>query len=351
MTARPPGFTAQDYRAPHWLPDGHSQTIYPALFGRRPHVEFRREIWDTPDGDVIDVDWTVAPPSSTPGASAPSGHASASDVAAALEAPLVVLFHGLEGSSGSHYARALMHAVTARGWRGVIPHFRGCGGTPNRAPRFYHSGDSAEADWVLRRLRAQTAGPILAAGVSLGGNVLLRWLGEHREDAASVVSAACAVSAPVDLRAGGRALSRGFNMIYTRNFLATLKRKSLAKLDQFPDLFDRKAMLAARDLRDFDDVVTAPLHGFDDAVDYYTRASSKPILPAIAVPTLMLNARNDPFMPAGALPGPRDVGRHITLLQPRHGGHVGFMTAPFPGGMTWMPHTVLDYFASFLHHG
>lgn len=327
-----------DYRAPRWLPDGHSQTIYPALLGRVPAVAYRRESWDTPDGDFVDVDWLEVP-------------ASPRIAGNPTTAPLVVLFHGLEGSSASHYARTLMAAVAARGWRGVVPHFRSCGGRLNRLPRFYHSGDSDEADWMLRRLRDTHAGPLFAVGVSLGGNVLLRWLGERADTAARVVTAACAISAPVDLRAGGRALSRGFNMAYTRNFLATLKRKSLAKLAQYPGLFDREALLAARDLGAFDAVVTAPLHGFRDTLDYWTRASSKPLLPGIVVPTLVLNARNDPFMPADALPTAHDVSRYVELLQPAQGGHVGFMTTPFPGALTWLPRTVLDYFGRFMPHG
>ncbi|MCE4060701.1 alpha/beta fold hydrolase [Pandoraea sputorum] len=339
MTARPAVFLPQDYRPPRWLPDGHSQTIYPALLGRRPSVEFRRETWDTPDGDFVDVDWLVAPPASQKSPPAPDG---------LVETPLLVLFHGLEGGSGSHYARTLMREVQAQGWRGVIPHFRSCSGRMNRGPRFYHSGDSTEIDWMLQRLRAHTSGPIFAAGVSLGGNVLLRWLGEREGHATQVVSAACAISAPLDLRAGGLALSHGFNMVYTRNFLGTLKKKALAKLDQYPGLYDRDLMMAARDLGEFDHVVTAPLHGYHSAFDYYTRASSKPILPAIEVPTLVINARNDPFQPASALPGEGDVGRFVQLLQPAHGGHVGFMSGPFPGGLTWMPHTVVDYFRQFL---
>lgn len=322
-----------DYRAPGWLPDAHSQTIYPALFGRAPAIAYRREEWSTPDGDFIDVDWLATPPTTTP------------------EAPLIVLFHGLEGGSGSHYARALMAAVSARGWCGVVPHFRGCGGRLNQAPRFYHSGDSAEADWILRRLRGQHSGPIFAAGVSLGGNVLLCWLGRQASDANSIVDAACAISAPLDLNAGGEALGRGFNRIYTRNFLATLKKKSLAKLLQYPGLFDREAMLAARDLAAFDNVVTAPLHGFRDTLDYWTRASSKPLLPAITLPTLVLNARNDPFLPGAHLPGPAEVGAYVELLQPAHGGHVGFMTPPFPGSLSWLPDTVLGYFGKFIRHG
>ena len=183
------------YRAPLWLPNRHAQTIVPSLFARRPAVTFRRERWDTPDGDFIDLDWV-------------EHHAPL-----AGNAPLFVLFHGLEGSSGSHYAATLMAAAREYGWHGVVPHFRSCSGPLNRLPRFYHLADSNEVDWILRRLRAVHRGPVVAAGVSLGGNVLLRWLGERQEDAASVVSAAAAVSTPIDVHAGGRALSRRLSSI------------------------------------------------------------------------------------------------------------------------------------------
>ncbi|PSB91790.1 YheT family hydrolase [Candidatus Pandoraea novymonadis] len=354
-----PSSKVPNYCPPCWLPDGHSQTIYPALFGHRPSIDFLRESWETPDGDVIAVDWLIRPsnyvdnqmsPILLPKNSYPEPvhNTSRIQIKFELKTPLVVMFHGLEGSSSSHYARTLMQAVIARGWNGVIPHFRGCGGTLNRSPRFYHSGDSAEANWILQRLHTQTKGPILASGISLGGNLLLRWLGERQNDAAKIVQAACAISAPLDLLAVGHALSRGFNMLYTHNFLKTLKKKSLAKLMQYPNLFDRYAMLSARNLSEFDNVVTAPLHGFKDALDYYKKASSKSVLGEITVPTLLLNARNDPFQPATALPEPREVGNHVTLLQPKQGGHVGFMTSPFPGDMTWMPETVLTYFDNFL---
>lgn len=291
------------YVAPFWLPGAHLQTIVPALFARLPVVAYRRERWTTPDGDFIDLDWLRedAPPSP--------------------DAPLLVLFHGLEGGSDSHYARAIMHAARRRGWRAVVPHFRSCGGEMNRAPRFYHSGDAAEIDWILKRLDT----PVLAIGVSLGGNALLRWLGEHPAASRHRVRAAAAVSAPIDLAAGGHALARGFNRVYTRHFLNTLKRKSLRKLDQYPGLFDRARMLAARDLHDFDDVVTAPLHGYRDADDYWRRASAKPILPDIVVPTLLLNALNDPFLPVAALARPDEVSAAVTIEQPAAGGHVGFM--------------------------
>ena len=316
------------YRAPFWLPNPHLQTIVPALFARKPPVTYRRERWDTPDGDFIDLDWLA-------GASAPG-------------APLLVLFHGLEGSSHSHYARALMHQAAQLGWRGVVPHFRSCSGEINRAPRFYHSGDSREIDWILRALHALAPDtPLVAAGVSLGGNALLRWLGEHGH-AAEWVSAAAAVSAPLDLQAGGRALSQGFNLVYTRNFLNTLKRKSLQKLDQFPGLFDRSAMLNARDLYAFDNIVTAPLHGYRDTDDYWYRASARHVLRDITVPTLVLNARNDPFIPAASLPSPTQVGAAVELEQPQTGGHAGFMTGPLPGRIDWLAQRLCRFFAAHL---
>lgn len=314
------------YRAPGWLPGGNLQTLYPALLSRRPAVDYRRERWETPDGDFIDLDWTVLP--------------------GAPDTPLLALFHGLEGSSRSHYARALMHATVARGWRGVVVHFRGCSGELNRLPRAYHSGDSADIDWILRRLRQQhDQAPLYAAGVSLGGNALLKWLGEQEAAATAIVRRAAAMSAPVDLHAAGTALEQGFNMIYTRHFLATMKKKSLAKLKIHPGLFDASRVRTARTLREFDDLVTAPLHGFAGVDDYWTRASSKPYLAHIAVPTLMLNARNDPFLPAAALPSPDEVSTGVTMIFPEQGGHVGFMSGMFPGTLAWPVQTILGFMA------
>lgn len=319
--------TAPSYRAPAWLPGGNLQTLYPALLAPRPAVRYRRQRWDTPDGDFIDLDWT--------------GDQASRPEPGDGGQPLLVLFHGLEGSSNSHYARALMHAAAQRGWRGVVVHFRGCSGEINRLSRAYHSGDSAEIDWILRRLRGQHAGPLLAAGVSLGGNALLKWLGEQRESAGSVVSRAAAISAPVDLHAAADALERGFNMNYTRNFLATMKRKSFTKLQRHPGLFDAAKLRAARTLREFDDLVTARLHGFRDVDDYYTRASSKPLLAQVAVPTLLLNARNDPFLPGVALPGTHELGGAIHAAFPDEGGHVGFPGAK--GTLDWLPGAVLEF--------
>jgi len=314
---------AQPYRAPAWLPGGQAQTIYPLLI-KPPLPIYRRERWDTPDSDFIDVDWVDAPP----------------------PAPLLVLFHGLEGSSASHYAVALMAAAQTAGWSGAVVHFRGCSGEPNRLPRAYHSGDSAEIDWVLRRLRARFPQQHLcAAGVSLGGNALLKWLGEQELAAGAVVDAAAAISAPLDLAACGHHLDRGFNRIYTRHFLGTLKRDAVAKLARFPGLFDGTRMARAQNLYEFDDVVTAPLHGFRDADDYWRRASAKPWLRGIRVPTLLLNALNDPFLPAQALPRTVELADAVCQETPRDGGHVGFVSGRWPGRLDWLPQRLLAFFA------
>ena len=333
LILHPASLDGARYSAPWWLPGGHTQTLYAALAVPRPRVAYRRERWDTPDGDFIDLDWV------------------ARDRGLRIEdrgeTPLVVLFHGLEGSSRSHYAVALMAAVRDAGWRGVVAHFRGCSGEPNRFARAYHSGDTQEIDWIVRRFRAQNAAtPLFATGVSLGGNVLLKWLGDYGESAAGIVDAAAAISVPLDLMATGNALAQGFNLVYTRNFLATLRTMSLAKLERFPGLYDANAVRATRTLREFDDLVTAPLHGFKDTDDYWTRASSKPGLKNIRVPTLILNAKNDPLVPAPALPRAGEVSAVVTLEQPEQGGHASFVSGRFPGNLDWLPRRVLEFFGA-----
>lgn len=320
------------YVAPLWLPGGNLQTIWPALYARRvdaPLPAYRRERWNTPDGDFIDVDFL--------------------DAAGPGPKPLLILFHGLEGSSKSHYAEAFAAFAMVRGWDYAVPHFRGCSGELNRAPRAYHSGDYEEVGWILGRLHAQHGGPMLAAGVSLGGNALLRWTEEAGGEASKLVSAVASISAPLDLAAGGAAIGRGFNrLVYTRMFLSTMKPKALAKLAQHPGLFDRDKLLAAQDLYAFDNVFTAPLHGFRDTDDYWTRGSAKPHLDAIRIPALAVNATNDPFVPAASLPHQSEVGRHVTLWQPAHGGHVGFPLGAPPGHVRGMPERVGGWLAQHL---
>jgi predicted alpha/beta-fold hydrolase len=254
---------------------------------------------------------------------------------------LLILFHGLEGSSRGHYAEAFADFARRKGLSYAVPHFRGCSGELNLGPRAYHSGDFEEIGWLLSRFRAQHAGPIVAVGISLGGNALMRWAGEMGEAAAKVVSAVASVCSPLDLTASGHAIGQGFNrQVYTRMFLRTMKPKAMRKLAQYPGLFDAKALLAARDLYEFDDVFTAPLHGFKNTQDYWARASAKPHLSRIRIPALAINARNDPFVPADSLPRTGQVGPHVTLWQPEHGGHVGFTNGRLPGRLDALPQAV-----------
>jgi uncharacterized protein len=313
------------YTPPAWLKGGHAQTIWPLLIkGEKPR--FKRKRWQTPDDDFIDIDFLPTQP----------------------DQPIVILFHGLEGSSRSHYACSVMQELMARRWNGAVVHFRGCSGEPNRLARAYHSGDADEIDWVLRRFATKFPDvPRYAMGVSLGGNALLCWLGTRREAAARIISRAAAVSAPVDLFASGHQLAVGFNKVYTQYFLHTMHRAAADKARRFPDSFDARRACRARTLAAFDDAYTAPLHGFADADEYWHKASAKPLLRNICIPTLVLNARNDPFLPADALPGSAQVAPCVRLEQPEQGGHVGFVTGAFPGRLDWMPKRVLHYFDSY----
>ncbi len=323
-----PNKGSSHYRAPFWLPGGHLQTIITARFTKSPKVSYRRERWLTPEqDDFIDIDWTQ-----------PQW---------AENAPLLVMFHGLEGSSSSHYALSLMKACEQLGWQGAVAHFRGCSGELNRLPRAYHSGDSREIDWVVRRFK-QLAGarPVFLVGVSLGGNAMLKWLGEEGDAAVSLVSAAVSVSAPIDLEAGAHSLGQGFNMIYTRMFLKTLIPKTLEKIRLFPGFADADQVRACRDFYDFDELVTAPLHGFDSATHYWKSSASKPYLMNIKVPTLLMNAQNDPFMPGRFLPQPHEVSPMVTCYFPKQGGHVGFPKHnAFPAGLDFLPERVFSWFS------
>jgi predicted alpha/beta-fold hydrolase len=319
-----PSAASTAYRAPAWLPGGHLQTLYASLAIGVAPVAYRRERVELADGDFLDFDWVDGLPNQ----------------------PVVVVFHGLEGSAQSHYARTLMARVRERGWHGVVAHFRGCSGEDNRLPRAYYAGDSEDIERALRRVKScHASAPLYAAGVSLGGNALLKWLGEAGQQAGELVERAASVSAPLDLGAAGRTLDRGFNRrVYTKHFLATLKRKALRKARTFPGTLDAAAIAAATTFREFDTLVTARLHGFRDADDYWLKASSKPHLGSIAVPTLVLNAKNDPFLPAAALPTPADASPAVALEQPAAGGHVAFPCGPFPGNLAWLSRRLMQHF-------
>lgn len=313
------------YRSPAWLPGGQLQTIWPALYSRshaahRP--SFARERWTSPDDDFIDIDFSQHPTQ--------------------IHKPLLLLFHGLEGSSQSHYALAFAHWAREQGLPFVVPHFRGCSGEINRGPRAYHSGDFEEIDWILRRVKArEPQRDLIVVGISLGGNALMRWAQEMGTQASSVAKAVASVCSPLDLAAAGHAIGAGFNrQVYTRMFLKTMKPKAMARLALHPGLFDEVALQASRDLYAFDNIFTAPLHGFKNTEDYWARASAKPRMAEIQIPALALNARNDPFMPATSLPQTGQVGKHVTLWHPEHGGHVGFPGGVFPGHVHTMPQAV-----------
>ncbi|MFZ9842620.1 MAG: YheT family hydrolase [Burkholderiaceae bacterium] len=312
-----------------WLPGGHAQTIYPVFFAQKRLnglIVFRRQRLELPDGDFLDIDWV--------------------DAEQAM-APTMVLFHGLEGSSASGYAQALASVCRHRGWRCAVVHFRGCSGEINRGPRAYYAGDIGDVEAALTSIRqtvcsgadaAVNRGPITAVGVSLGGNALSLWASQRGSKANQWIDSLVSVSAPFDLAASGLAIDRGLNRsIYARLFLSTMKRKAWLKAQQYPGLFDLPRVLAANTLRVFDDAFTAPLHGFSGVDDYWARASAKSHLSKLSIPSLLINARNDPLVPADSLPIASDLPAAVQVCQPEAGGHVGFMapsTLGLPGEVT-----------------
>lgn len=299
-----------DYRPPFWYRGRHLQTLWGPLFRNWRRPSLRRERLHTPDGDFLDLDWLTGVPE---------------------RAPLVLILHGLEGSSRSHYARGLLRGAGRLGWRGAVLHFRSCSGEVNRLARLYHSGETADLDWVIGRLRERAMAPRIGlVGVSLGGNVVLKWLGERGDAAPREVAAAVAISTPFDLAACAAALDRGFNRaIYTEGFLRTMKAKIRAKAHLYDGRMDVAAALRARTFAEYDRLFTAPINGFADERDYWARASSAPYLERIRRPALLINAANDPFMPAACLPAAAvERSRWLEAAFVAEGGHVGFLDGP-----------------------
>jgi len=303
------------YRPAWWVPGSHGQTLWGKFFRPRPSLPVHVERWDTPDGDFIDVHRLTGP----------------------AGAPRLLFLHGLEGTIRSHYVGGFFHEAERRGWAADLMIFRGCGAEPNRAPRFYHSGETTDLAFVLDRvLREHPDVPVMVAGVSLGGNVLLKFLGERGDALPRQLRAAAAISVPFDLERGARFIATGISRIYDRHFLRTLRPKALAKLEKYPGLFDRSALERAASIYDFDDAVTAPVHGFSDAHDYYFRSSSLRWIGRIRLPTLLLSAVDDPFLPADVLGEVRDIAGHNPALNiefTMRGGHVGFVSGRWP----WRP--------------
>lgn len=309
--------SAPTYRPAWWLPDPHTATLWGRIGRREPQLPVRLERWDTPDGDFLEVARL------------------ASD--RGPHAPRLLLFHGLEGGVHSHYARAMFREAQARGWAADLLLFRTCGSEPNRLPRSYHSGETSDPRWVIDQLvRAFPSAPLGLMGVSLGGNVLCKLLGESGDDLPPNVRGAVAMSVPFDLAAASRHIGRGFGAVYVKFFLKSLIPKALSKIDRHPELAPLRTVTGARSLWEFDDAFTAPLHGFADAADYYARASSLPYLARIRRPTLLLSAVDDPFLPPRVLDQVRAQVAGVDTVElefPDRGGHVGFTSYTLP----WKP--------------
>jgi predicted alpha/beta-fold hydrolase len=299
------------YRPAWWVRGAHAQTLWGKFFRPRPSLPTRVERWETPDGDFVDLHRLDAP----------------------VGAPRLFFLHGLEGTTRPHYVAGFFGEALRRGWAADLLIFRGCGSEPNRAPRFYHSGETTDLSFALDRVLAENpASPVLLAGVSLGGNVLLKYLGERGGTLPEQIRAAATISVPFDLERGARTLPA----IYDKHFLKSLRRKARAKLERYPGLFDPDALARARSIYDFDDAITAPVHGFADAHDYYSRSSSLGFLDRIRIPTLLLSAVDDPFLPPDVLDKVRDIAARNRYLSPeftKHGGHVGFIAGRIP----WRP--------------
>jgi predicted alpha/beta-fold hydrolase len=321
------------------------QTVVASRLSKKPPVTYRRAVWESPDQDVLAVDTVDADPVEDTS----HGMHNSKQTASRPEAIHLVLCHGLEGSAQSHYSLAIMHEASRLGWGASVVHFRGCGGLKNRKPRAYHSGDSQEIDWILRRFRRQHAGLLFVAGISLGANALLKWLGEQGEAASGVIDASVGICPPQDLRAGAYALASGLNLMYMRYFLHSLIPNALERLERFPGLYDRQSIINAKTFIEFDEYVTAPLHGFKSAEHYWASSSCGPWLAAIRSPCLVVNPLNDPFVPAHSLRNPYGLHRNLQLVYPRDGGHVGFIEGGMPASIAWMPRAICQWFKSTVY--
>jgi predicted alpha/beta-fold hydrolase len=317
------------YSPAWWIPGGHLQTLWGKFFRRQSPAPTRVERWDTSDGDFLEV------------------HRIDSD----RGTPRVLLLHGLEGTIRSHYAQGLLNEAARRGWGADLLIFRSCGSEPNKAKRFYHSGETGDLVFALDKVTAAYPdAPVALAGVSLGGNVLLKFLGERGNSLPPQLKAAAAISAPFDLSRSSMRISRGFSRVYQRFFLGSLRRKALEKAARYPDLAAVDRIRGLRTLADFDDLITGPLHGFKDARDYYEKSSSLQYLARIRLTTLLLNAVDDPMLPPAVLTEVRQIADRNPALHvqfTKKGGHAGFVA----GSRPWRPfyyaeHRVGEFFAN-----
>lgn len=310
-----------------WLRNRHLQTIIPNLLRPLPRLVTRRERIELPDGDFVDADWIDGAPN---------------------DAPIVILLHGLEGSIRSRYAAWMLKRLRDAGYRPVIMHSRSCSGEINRKPQSYHSGHTADFDHFFRLIRErEPATPMAAIGYSLSGNAILKWLADNPEQV--LLRTAVAVSVPFDLEACSRAVNRGFAKVYQFHLMQRMKRTALAKRPLFHDFGLDPEIDGLRTFHEFDDALTAPLHGFSDAQDYYDKCSSRPLLDRIGSPTLILHASDDPFMTPATPPTGDMLSASVTLELSEGGGHVGFVGGKWPWRpVYWLEERILEHLQEFL---
>ena len=314
-----------DFRPPKWLSNPHLQTLWPTLTRRIDPPPRTCEVVTTPDGDFLELDWC--------------GH----------QGPLVLILHGLAGSSRSHYVLGLQWALLRQGWRSVAMNFRGCGRQLNRTAKCYHSGETGDLDFIYHHIRRRSPRtPLAAVGYSLGGNVLLKWLGERGNN--TDLFAACAVSVPFVLSRCADAMERGFAKVYRHRLLSELKEYLKAKirhLERLGQAAEAEKLRALGDLRkvrsfwEYDDRVIARLYPFRDVHDYYRRCSSRRFLAHIRIPTLVIQSRDDPFMYPDVIPPPEETAPEVQMEITSRGGHVGFIAATSEGGIDyWLEHRI-----------
>lgn len=325
MPAAHGAVTDSSFKPAWWLRGGHLQTLWASQVRRVARPKVHRERLELADGDFIDLDWTTR-----------------------RKGPIVLILHGLQGSSASPYAAGLMAACHTRGWRAVVMHFRGCSGEANRLPRAYHSGETGDLGIVMDILRRREPGtPLCIVGYSLGGNVMLRWLAEH--DYPHPVNAAVAVSVPYRLDQGARRLNTGLSRLYQGHLMRSLIQAIMRKHNVLRQHLDIDGVTKLRRIYDFDDVVTAPLHGFANADEYYALCSSRSVLGAIDRPTLLLHARNDPFMTPDCVPTAEELSVSTRLEISDDGGHVGFVSGKWPWrAQYWLEQRITEYLAPHL---
>ncbi|MBS0650809.1 MAG: hydrolase [Verrucomicrobia bacterium] len=302
--------TSSNFKSPWWLPGGHLQTIWPSIVKRKCTIELKRERLILPDGDFLDLDWAAGNETS----------------------PLVILMHGLEGSIDSNYAKGMLSALNRAGLQPLLMHFRGCSGEHNIAVRSYHAGETSDFKHLVQVLKNRfPSRPIAAVGFSLGANVILKYLGESETD--TPICCAVAISAPFLLNRFADRIQKGFSSLYQRRLLSQLKKKLLNKNKQTKLPIDVNKIENNKTFWEFDNLITAKLHNFKDAADYYKQSSSFYYLPRIKKPTLLLHASNDPFLYPDAIPDPSKLPPQVQLELQKSGGHMGFMTGPIP----WKP--------------